>query len=115
MEYFTQTHRHTDTQTHTHTHTHTHTYIYIYFIFSKTLLSSKKCFVFARYITNLLYLNIWKDLCWTHFYNLKASLRRWQRQKNFVILSGFWSLRGCGGVFFSEYIKLCDENVAVAI
>ena len=31
------------------------------------------------------------------------------------MLSGFWLLRGCGGGGLSEYINICDENVAVAI
>ena len=53
-------------------------------------------------------------LYWTHFYNLVASFRRVQQQKFFVMLSGFWPLRGCGGGSLSEYIKICDENVAAA-
>ena len=31
------------------------------------------------------------------------------------MLSAFWPLRGCGGGGLSESIKICDENVAVAI
>ena len=62
----------------------------------------------------LLTYNIWKHLSWTHFYNLVASIRRVQQPKTFVMLSGFWSLRGCGGGGLSEYIKICGENVAVA-
>ena len=31
------------------------------------------------------------------------------------MLGGFWLLRGCGGGGLSEYINICDENVAVAI
>ena len=31
------------------------------------------------------------------------------------MLGGFWLLRGCGGGGLSEYVNICDENVAVAI
>ena len=31
------------------------------------------------------------------------------------MLCRFWLLRGCGGACLSEYIKICDENVAAAI
>ena len=55
------------------------------------------------------------NMCWTHFYNLVASFRMVQRPKTFVMLSGFWPLRGYGSVGLSEYIKICGENVAVAI
>ena len=95
-------------------------HIYLYCIFSKNsavLKTTKYCFH-----KNVLYLqdilltcNIWKHLCWNHFHNLVAPFKRVQRQKNFVILSGFWSLRGCGGGNLSEYIKICDKNVAVII
>ena len=61
----------------------------------------------------LLICNVWKHLCWTHFYNLVASFRTVQRPKTFVMFSEFWPLRGGGGL--SEYIKVCGENVAVAI
>ena len=54
-----------------------------------------ECLPFENYCfhKNILYLedvlltcNIWKHLCWTHFYNLVASFRRVQRQKTFIIL-----------------------------
>ena len=37
------------------------------------------------------------------------------KPKTSVMLSGFWPLRGCEGGGLSEYIRICDENVAVAI
>ena len=37
------------------------------------------------------------------------------KPKTSVMFSGFWPLRGCGGGGLSEYIRICDENVAVAI
>ena len=64
----------------------------------------------------LLTCNIWKNLCWGHFYNLVASFRRVEWQELFVILSRFCPLRGwCWGGGLGECIKTCDENVAVAI
>ena len=88
-------------------------------------ISKKFCRVYTKYRfhRNVLYLqdilptcNIWKHLCWGHNLNLVASFRQ-QRQKTFVMLSGFLSLRGFGDGGLSESIKwkICDENVAVAI
>ena len=76
-------------------------------------ISKKFCRLYTKYRfhRNVLYLqdilpafNIWKHLCWDHVWNLVASLRQ-QRQKTFVMLSGFWSLRGFGDVGLSESIK----------
>ena len=73
-------------------------YIFMLYISQKFCCLEKlqKIYCFHK---NVLYLqdivltcNIWKHLCWTHFYNLVASFRRVQQQKNFVMLSRFWSL-----------------------
>ena len=88
--------------------------------FPKLLLSwktTKYCFhKTVLYLQDILITcNVWKYLCWTHFYNLVAWFRTLQRPKTFVMFSGFLPLRGCGGGGLSEYIKICGENVAVAI
>ena len=94
-------------------------YIFILYIFQKFYCLKKlqntvstKMFCICKI---LLTCNIWKFLCWTHFYNLVASFRRVHWQKMFVMLSTFWPLRRCGGGGLSEYNETCDENVAVAI
>ena len=55
------------------------------------------------------------NICIGLIFIILASFRTVQRPKTFVMLSGFWLLRGCGGEGLSEYIKICGENVAVAI
>ena len=70
--------------------------IYSYCIFSKNSI--------VHFEDILLIFNIWKYLCQTHFYNLLASFRE-QQQKTFVVLSGLWPLRGCGGGDLNESIK----------
>ena len=95
-------------------------HLYLYYIFSKNpavlknynILFPQKC-LYLQDI--LLTCNVWIYLCWTHFYNLVAWFRTLQRPKTFVMFSGFLPLRGCGGGGLSEYIKICGENVAVAI
>ena len=54
-------------------------------------------------------------MCWNHFYKLVASFRTVQQPKTFVMLNGFWPLRGCEGGGLSEYIKICGENITVDI
>ena len=96
-------------------------HIYLCCIFSKNSAVLKKLQKIYCFHKNVLYLqdivltcNIWKHLCWTHFYNLAASFRRVQQQKRFVMLTRFWLIRGCRGGGLGEYIKICDENVAVS-
>ena len=95
-------------------------YIFLLYIFQKfcCLKKLQRIYCFHK---NVLYLqnivltcNIWKHLCWTHFYNLVASFRRVQQQKRFVMLSRFWLIRGGEGGGSDECIKICDENVAVS-
>ena len=54
-------------------------------------------------------------MCWNHFYKLVASFRTVQQPKTFVMLNGFWPLRGCEGGGLSEYIKICGEIITVDI
>ena len=79
---------------------------------TKDILFPQKCFLFAGY--SAITCNIWKHLCWTHFYNLVASFRKVQQQKSFVMLSRYWPIRGCRGGVLSEYIKIRDKNVAAS-
>ena len=95
--------------------------IYTYTVYFPKILLSQKSTENCS-LKNVLYLqdilltcNIWKDLFWNHFQNLVGSFRRVQQQNIFVMLSRFWLLRGCEGGGLSEYIKIFDENEAVAI